>query len=83
MGIPLLLFHNCNGFPPIILRIAPYYSTIPPNEKPLTEFMKAMEDELRTQSRLIGEVFPENADVYYMFAERMFEDVVGLGGLVI
>lgn len=38
--------------------------------------MKAIGEELKVQSTLIHEVFPPKADVYYIFADRVFEDVV-------
>ncbi|RUS26504.1 exocyst complex component Sec10-like protein, partial [Jimgerdemannia flammicorona] len=47
---------------------------------PLDNF-RTMKEELKTQSRLIGEVFPASADVYYVFGERVFEDVVEPSGV--
>jgi recyclin-1 len=38
--------------------------------------MKAIGDEFKVQSSLIHDVFPQKADVYYIFADRVFEDVV-------
>ena len=45
----------------------------------LTPFKKLMElvaDELKQQSSLANEVFPEKMDAFYLFADRVFEDVV-------
>jgi len=40
--------------------------------------MKAISEELKVQASLIHEVFPLKADVYYIFADRVFEDVVSV-----
>ena len=45
----------------------------------LTPFKKLMElvtDELKQQSMLAYEVFPEKMDAFYLFVDRVFEDVV-------
>ena len=33
-------------------------------------------DELKQQSRLIHDIFPEKMDMFYVFTDRVFEDVV-------
>ncbi|KAL9559542.1 hypothetical protein MBANPS3_000368 [Mucor bainieri] len=45
----------------------------------LTPFKKLMSlviDELKQQSSLVIDVFPEKMDAFYMFADRVFEDVI-------
>lgn len=38
--------------------------------------MALVTDELKQQSTLVLEVFPEKMDAFYLFADRVFEDVV-------
>ncbi|KAJ2961602.1 hypothetical protein NQZ79_g3109 [Umbelopsis isabellina] len=52
------------------------FRSTPPNFQPFKDFMKAIGEELKVQSNLIHEVFPPKADVYYIFADRVFEDVI-------
>ncbi|GAB5586782.1 F-box protein: endocytic membrane traffic [Umbelopsis nana] len=52
------------------------FKSTPPNFQPFQDFMKAISDELKVQASLIHEVFPPKADVYYIFADRVFEDVI-------
>ncbi|CAM0135915.1 F-box protein: endocytic membrane traffic, recycling ReCYcling 1 [Umbelopsis sp. WA50703] len=52
------------------------FSSTPPNFQPFKDFMKAIGDEFKVQSSLIHDVFPQKADVYYIFADRVFEDVI-------
>lgn len=40
--------------------------------------MSLVTDELKQQSSLVIDVFPEKMDAFYMFADRVFEDVVNL-----
>jgi recyclin-1 len=40
--------------------------------------MSLVTDELKQQSSLAAEVFPEKMDAFYLFADRVFEDVVRL-----
>ena len=40
--------------------------------------MKAISEELKVQASVIHDVFPPKADVYYIFADRVFEDVVSM-----
>lgn len=58
------------------------HRSTPPNFQPFQDFMKAISDELKVQATLIHEVFPPNADVYYIFADRVFEDVVSVNELL-
>jgi recyclin-1 len=55
---------------------------MPPNFQPFQDFMKAISEELKVQASLIHEVFPLKADVYYIFADRVFEDVVSVTSAV-
>ncbi|KAL1914516.1 uncharacterized protein VTP21DRAFT_8230 [Calcarisporiella thermophila] len=43
---------------------------------PLKNFSKYLTDEIKKQAALINDVFPSEADVLYLFCERLFEDVV-------
>lgn len=54
------------------------YRSTPPNFQPFQEFMKAISEELKVQASVIHDVFPPKADVYYIFADRVFEDVVSM-----
>lgn len=38
--------------------------------------MELVTDELKQQSMLASEVFPEKMDAFYLFVDRVFEDVV-------
>lgn len=38
--------------------------------------MTLVSDELEQQSSISASVFPEKMDAFYMFADRIFEDVV-------
>ena len=38
--------------------------------------MSLVTEEFRQQSRVVAETFPEKTDVYYMFVDRVLEDVV-------
>lgn len=40
--------------------------------------MSLVTDEFRQQSHVISETFPDNVDVYYMFVDRVLEDVVSI-----
>jgi recyclin-1 len=44
--------------------------------EPFNKFIAAVTDELRQQAHIISQVFPANVDVFYTFADRVFEDVV-------
>jgi recyclin-1 len=54
------------------------YRSTPPNFQPFQDFMKAISEELKVQASVIHDVFPPKADVYYIFADRVFEDVVSM-----
>ncbi|KAF1797088.1 exocyst complex component Sec10-like protein [Mucor lusitanicus] len=43
---------------------------------PFKKLMALVTDELKQQSSLVIEVFPEKMDAFYMFADRVFEDVI-------
>ncbi|CEG65273.1 hypothetical protein RMATCC62417_02085 [Rhizopus microsporus] len=48
-----------------------------PNDlEPFKKLMLYITDELKQQSRLIHDIFPEKMDMFYMFTDRVFEDVV-------
>ncbi|KAF9388535.1 F-box protein: endocytic membrane traffic, recycling ReCYcling 1 [Podila verticillata] len=47
-----------------------------PEFEPLRLFMEFTEMEFQKQGIIIHDVFPEEADVLYSFAERVFEDVI-------
>ncbi|KAI9276957.1 exocyst complex component Sec10-like protein [Phascolomyces articulosus] len=44
--------------------------------EPFKKFMSLVIEEFKQQSHVVGETFPENVDVYYMFVDRVLEDVV-------
>nr|CAG8554388.1 6868_t:CDS:10 [Entrophospora candida] len=44
--------------------------------QPLKEFFIYIEEELKRQATLIGQVFPHDADVFFTFTERVVEDVL-------
>ncbi|CAJ0858573.1 2132_t:CDS:2 [Entrophospora sp. SA101] len=44
--------------------------------QPLKEFFIYIEEELKRQATLIGQVFPHDADVFFTFTERVVEDVI-------
>ncbi|CAO3652065.1 unnamed protein product [Mucor fragilis] len=43
---------------------------------PFKKLMSLVTDELKQQSSLVIDVFPEKMDAFYMFADRVFEDVI-------
>ncbi|GAN03326.1 secretion pathway protein Sls2/Rcy1 [Mucor ambiguus] len=43
---------------------------------PFKKLMLLVTDELKQQSSLVIDVFPEKMDAFYMFADRVFEDVI-------
>lgn len=43
---------------------------------PFKKLMTLVTDELKQQSLLASEVFPEKMDAFYLFVDRVFEDVV-------
>ncbi|KAI8145080.1 exocyst complex component Sec10-like protein [Fennellomyces sp. T-0311] len=44
--------------------------------EPFKKFMSLVTEEFRQQSQVVAETFPEATDVYYMFVDRVLEDVV-------
>ncbi|CAI2192373.1 20582_t:CDS:10, partial [Funneliformis geosporum] len=42
----------------------------------MKEFFKYVEEEIKKQAVLINQVFPQDADVFYTFVERVVEDVI-------
>jgi recyclin-1 len=42
----------------------------------MAEFFNYVEEEIKKQAFLISQVFPQDADVFYTFVERVVEDVV-------
>ena len=38
--------------------------------------MSLVIEEFKQQSHVVAETFPDNVDVYYMFVDRVLEDVV-------
>ncbi|CAG8433105.1 7776_t:CDS:10 [Ambispora gerdemannii] len=46
------------------------------NYAPMAEFFKSVEDEFIKQASVIDQVFPQSANVFYTFVERVIEDVV-------
>ncbi|CAO3589711.1 unnamed protein product [Absidia cylindrospora] len=44
--------------------------------EPFNKFIAAVTDELRQQAHIVSQVFPANVDVFYTFADRVFEDVI-------
>ncbi|KAG0041456.1 F-box protein: endocytic membrane traffic, recycling ReCYcling 1, partial [Gryganskiella cystojenkinii] len=57
---------------PVVVR----ENTAFPEFSPLRLFMEFTEMEFQKQGIIIHDVFPEEADVLYSFAERVFEDVI-------
>ncbi|KAG1452843.1 hypothetical protein G6F56_007717 [Rhizopus delemar] len=43
---------------------------------PFKELMKYVTEELKKQSTLVEDIFPKKMDVFYVFVDRVFEDVV-------
>ncbi|KAI8086885.1 exocyst complex component Sec10-like protein [Gilbertella persicaria] len=43
---------------------------------PFKKFMMLVADELSQQSSIVLQVFPEKMDAFYMFVDRVFEDVI-------
>lgn len=52
------------------------YRTTHDDLTPFKKLMTLVTDELKQQSSLVIDVFPEKMDAFYMFADRVFEDVV-------
>lgn len=52
------------------------YRSSPDDLTPFKKLMSLVTDELKQQSSLAAEVFPEKMDAFYLFADRVFEDVV-------
>ncbi|KAI8047602.1 exocyst complex component Sec10-like protein [Thamnidium elegans] len=48
----------------------------PDDLTPFKKLMSLVSDELKQQSMLASEVFPEKMDAFYLFADRVFEDVI-------
>ncbi|KAI8064539.1 exocyst complex component Sec10-like protein [Gongronella butleri] len=48
----------------------------PQNLQPFKTFVSAVNQEIKQQSHLIHQVFPPQADVFYQFGDRVFEDVI-------
>ncbi|ORX48483.1 hypothetical protein DM01DRAFT_1376693 [Hesseltinella vesiculosa] len=46
------------------------------NIKPFQSFVATLDEEIRQQATLIHQVFPSQADVFYQFVDRVFEDVL-------
>jgi hypothetical protein len=44
--------------------------------EPFKKFVAVVTDELRQQAHIVSQVFPTKVDVFYAFADRVFEDVV-------
>ncbi|KAI8078622.1 exocyst complex component Sec10-like protein, partial [Halteromyces radiatus] len=44
--------------------------------EPFHQFIAAITEELQQQATVISQVFPSNVDVFYSFADRVFEDVI-------
>ncbi|KAI8336839.1 exocyst complex component Sec10-domain-containing protein [Chlamydoabsidia padenii] len=44
--------------------------------EPFNKFIDTVTDELRQQAHIVSQVFPPSIDVFYIFADRVFEDVV-------
>ncbi|KAI8981081.1 exocyst complex component Sec10-like protein [Pilobolus umbonatus] len=48
----------------------------PDDLSPFKKLMLLITEELKQQSSVVYEVFPEKMDAFYMFADRVFEDVI-------
>ncbi|KAI9258648.1 exocyst complex component Sec10-like protein [Helicostylum pulchrum] len=48
----------------------------PDDLTPFKKLMSLVSDELKQQSMLASQVFPEKMDAFYLFADRVFEDVI-------
>ncbi|GES73710.1 secretion pathway protein Sls2/Rcy1 [Rhizophagus clarus] len=46
------------------------------NYMQMTEFFNYVEEEIKKQALLISQIFPQDADVFYTFVERVVEDVI-------
>ncbi|UZO14240.1 uncharacterized protein OCT59_005700 [Rhizophagus irregularis] len=46
------------------------------NYMQMTEFFNYVEEEMNKQASLISQIFPQDADVFYTFVERVVEDVI-------
>lgn len=57
-------------------KFTPLYRTTHDDLTPFKKLMSLVTDELKQQSSLVIDVFPEKMDAFYMFADRVFEDVV-------
>ncbi|SAM09254.1 hypothetical protein [Absidia glauca] len=44
--------------------------------EPFKKFIAVVTDELRQQAHIVSQVFPTKIDVFYAFADRVFEDVI-------
>ncbi|KAI8338978.1 exocyst complex component Sec10-like protein [Chlamydoabsidia padenii] len=44
--------------------------------EPFKKFMTTVTDELNQQAHIVSQVFPAKIDVFYTFADRVFEDVI-------
>ncbi|CAO3644099.1 unnamed protein product [Cunninghamella blakesleeana] len=44
--------------------------------EPFNKFISAIKNELQQQAYVVDNVFPSNVDVFYNFADRVFEDVI-------
>lgn len=51
-------------------------SSSPSDLAPFKKFMGVVTEELKQQAVVISETFPANMDVYYVFVDRVLEDVV-------
>ncbi|KAG2223931.1 hypothetical protein INT45_009383 [Circinella minor] len=52
------------------------YKSSPSDLEPFKKFMSLVIEEFKQQSHVVAETFPEDVDVYYMFVDRVLEDVV-------
>ncbi|KAG2207550.1 hypothetical protein INT47_004300 [Mucor saturninus] len=52
------------------------FITLPDDLTPFKKLMSLVTDELKQQSSLASQVFPEKMDAFYLFADRVFEDVI-------
>ncbi|KAI9493070.1 exocyst complex component Sec10-like protein [Zychaea mexicana] len=52
------------------------YKASPNDLEPFKKLMSLVTDEFKEQSQVVSETFPEKVDVYYMFVDRVLEDVV-------
>ncbi|KAI8374177.1 exocyst complex component Sec10-like protein [Radiomyces spectabilis] len=52
------------------------FVTSPSDLDPFERFISLIADELKQQSSIIAQVFPDTVDVFYTFTDRVFEDVI-------